>query len=112
MPRSACLEKPVIAVSLEAVPEPDKHRGGCLQPTIGLTTGSPIEELEKGLEELKNININLPDSPELPGTKAPTKSYTWSDTCLHLICSRGWHCLASLGGEALGPVNAQFPSVR
>jgi hypothetical protein len=27
------------------------------------------------------------------------------------ICSRGWHCQASIGGEALGPVKAWFPSV-
>jgi hypothetical protein len=27
------------------------------------------------------------------------------------ICSRGWPCQASMGGEALGPVKAQCPSV-
>jgi len=27
------------------------------------------------------------------------------------ICSRGWHCPASIGGEALGPVKARFPNV-
>jgi hypothetical protein len=27
------------------------------------------------------------------------------------ICSRGWHCLASVGGEAFGPVKAKFPMV-
>jgi hypothetical protein len=27
------------------------------------------------------------------------------------ICSRGWPCLASVGGKALGPVKALFPSV-
>ena len=26
------------------------------------------------------------------------------------ICSRGWPCRASMGGEALGPVKAQCPS--
>jgi hypothetical protein len=26
---------------------PDKYRSGCSQPSIGLSTGSPIEELEK-----------------------------------------------------------------
>ena len=41
---------------------------------------SPMEELEKGLKELKSLqphrknnNINQPDSPELPGTKPSTK---------------------------------------
>ena len=50
------------------------------QPTIGLSTGSPMEELGKVLKELKgfathrkNNNINQPDHPELPGTKPPTR---------------------------------------
>jgi hypothetical protein len=61
---------------------------------------SPIEELEKGPKELKglqphrkNNNINQPDPPELPGTKPPTKEYTWLQ--LHILqrmalsCSNG-----------------------
>jgi hypothetical protein len=32
---------------------PDKYRSGCSQSSIGLSTGSPMEELEKGLKELK-----------------------------------------------------------
>ena len=73
-------------VSREALPEPDKYRSRCLQTTIGLCTGSPVEELEKGLKELKGFathrknNINQPISvrppPELPGTKPPIKEYT------------------------------------
>ena len=39
-----------IDVSLEVLPEPDKYRGGCPQPTIGLSTGTLMEELEKGLK--------------------------------------------------------------
>jgi hypothetical protein len=45
-----------------------------------------MEELEKGLKELRglqlyggNISVNKPDAPELPGTGPPTKEYTWSD---------------------------------
>jgi hypothetical protein len=61
--------------------------------------GSPIEELEKGLKELrglrthrKNKNINQPDLPplELPGTEPPTKSDI-------------------MKGEALGPVKLDVP---
>jgi hypothetical protein len=37
------------------MPEPDKYSGGCSQPTIGISTGSPMEELEKGLKELKGF---------------------------------------------------------
>jgi hypothetical protein len=53
MPRNACWQVPAIAVSWEALPEPDKYRGGCSQPTIGLSSGFPMEELEKDMKELK-----------------------------------------------------------
>jgi hypothetical protein len=55
MPTSACWQKPDIAVSGEALPVPDKYRGGCSQPFIGLSTGSPMEEIEKGPKELKGF---------------------------------------------------------
>jgi hypothetical protein len=55
MPTSACRQESDIAVSWEVLQEPDKNRGGCSQPTIGLSTGSPMEELEKGLKELKSF---------------------------------------------------------
>ena len=48
-----------------------------------------MEELEKGLKELKgfpthrkNKHINRPDTLELPGTKLPTKEYTWRNPLL------------------------------
>jgi hypothetical protein len=48
-----------------------------------------MKELEKGLKELKgftdhrkNNNIRQPDPSELPGTKSPTKEYTWRDPWL------------------------------
>ena len=46
----------------------------------------PMEELEKGLKELKSFathrksnSINKPDPTELPETKPPTKEHTWAD---------------------------------
>jgi hypothetical protein len=42
-----------------------------------------MEELEKGLKELKGLtthrrnNINQPDPAELPETKSLTKEYKW-----------------------------------
>ena len=39
----------------ERLSEPDKYRGGCSQPTIGLSAGSRMEELEKGLKELRGF---------------------------------------------------------
>jgi hypothetical protein len=57
-------------------------------------------------------NINQPVSPELPGTKPANREYTWRDPWLQPhIYSRGWPHLASMGGEALGPVKAQCTSV-
>jgi hypothetical protein len=52
---SACWKEPDIAVSWEALPEPDKYRGRCSKPTIGLRMGSLIEKLEKGLKEQKGL---------------------------------------------------------
>jgi hypothetical protein len=41
---------------------PDKCRGGCSQPTIGLSTGSPKEELGNGLKE---SNVLMHASPQM-----------------------------------------------
>jgi hypothetical protein len=38
-----------------ALTEPYKYRGGFSLPTIRLSTGYLIEELEKGLKELKGF---------------------------------------------------------
>jgi hypothetical protein len=44
-----------IAVSQDVLPVPDKFKSGCSQPTIGLSTRSPMGELEKGPKELKAL---------------------------------------------------------
>jgi hypothetical protein len=53
--------------------------------------GSPVEELEKGLKLLKRFatpeeeqQYQLTRPPELPGTKQPTKEYTWRDPLFQL----------------------------
>ena len=82
-----------MAVSREALPEPDKHRGRCLQPTIGLIAVSLMEELEKGPKELRGFtapwgcnSANWPDLPELPGTGPPTKECTMAVPMALAIC--------------------------
>jgi hypothetical protein len=55
MTTSTCWQEPDIATSCEPLPVPDKYRGGCSQPTIGLSTRSRMEELEKGPKELKEL---------------------------------------------------------
>jgi hypothetical protein len=58
----------------------------------------------------KNNNTNQPDRAELSGTKPVTKDHEGIHGSTH-ICSRGWPCLTSIGGEALGPVLAYSPVV-
>jgi len=89
MPRSACWQEPDMDVSWEALPESYWYRWGCLQLTIGLNKGTPMEEVEKRLRSWrglqthrKNNNINQPDPLELPGTKPLTNEFTWSDPWL------------------------------
>jgi hypothetical protein len=48
-------ERSLIWLSPERACQSLTNIGGCLQPTIGLSTGSLIEELEKGLKELKEF---------------------------------------------------------
>jgi hypothetical protein len=55
MPTRACWQEPDIAVSWEALPVSGKYRSGSSQPSIGLRTGSPMKELEKGPKELKGF---------------------------------------------------------
>jgi hypothetical protein len=56
---------------------------------------TPREELKKGLKELNGVcnsierttistNKTPPLSPSLPGTKPPTKEYTWRNPWLQL----------------------------
>ena len=52
-----------------------------MKPTIGLSMGSTVQELEKGMKEFlwglqphnKNNNINQPDPLELTGTNLSIK---------------------------------------
>jgi hypothetical protein len=54
----------------------------------------------------RNINMNWPVPPsslELNHQLKKTHGGTCGSSC---ICSRGWPSRSSMGGEALGPVNA------
>ena len=55
MLRSACWQEPDIALSWEALPEPDKYRCECSQATIGLNMEMPMKEVRKRLKELKGF---------------------------------------------------------
>jgi len=48
-------------------------------------------------------------TPELSRTKLPSnRKSTYGSSCL---CSRGWSCQASMGGEDLGPGKAPSPII-
>jgi len=55
-----------------------------------------------------NESPPTPSSQGLNHQPKSTHGGTHSSSC---ICSRGWHCLASIGREAFGAVKACFPSV-
>jgi hypothetical protein len=93
MPRSACWQEPGIAVSWEAMPEPSKYRSECSQPTIGLSTGSPVEELEKRAEgicsPIKRTTISTNQTPQSSeGLNHQSKSTHWGTHGSSHICSR------------------------
>ena len=48
------------------MPEPEKYRGRCWQPTIELFTGSPMKELEKRLKELRGFaaTVSIAQTPQ------------------------------------------------
>ena len=51
----ACRQDPDIPVLWQGLPEADWDKHRYLQPTIGLRSGTHIEELGKGLKELRGI---------------------------------------------------------
>ena len=61
-------------------------------PTIRLSMGTAMENLGKEVKKLKGFtspkeeqHYQPPRPPELPGTKPPTKEYTWRGPWLQLL---------------------------
>jgi hypothetical protein len=98
------------------------HRGRMGTPETAFNKsgkrGTPMEELEKGLKELKGFATLQEEQyqPTRPPQSSqglnhqPKSTHRGTHGSSHM-CSRGWPCWASMGGEALGPVKAQCPSV-
>jgi hypothetical protein len=74
VPRSTCWKEPDMVVSWKALPEPDKYWDGWSQPTIALSAGSPMKELEKGLKEIKGIATPLKRGRTIVSTNKSSKS--------------------------------------
>jgi hypothetical protein len=55
MPRSSCWQELGMAVSWEALPEPDQYRCGYLHPTIRMSVETPVEKLGAGHKEMKGF---------------------------------------------------------
>jgi hypothetical protein len=61
------------------------------------------------LQPHKKNNIN---QPELPGSKLPTKEYTWRDPWFQLYMQQRMDLKgASIREEAFGPVKVRCPSI-
>jgi hypothetical protein len=100
------------------LPGPDYYKSRYSQSDIRLSRGNPMEELGEGLKELKSIaslgrrtlstNWTPQSSHGLNHQSKSTHGGTHGSGCL---CSRGWPYLASMGGEALGPVESWCPSI-
>jgi hypothetical protein len=116
MPRSACWQEPDMAVSWEALPGPDKYRGGCSKSTIGPSSGSPsggARERTEGAEGVCNPigRTTISTNQSSQGLNHQSKSTHGGTHSSSHICSRGWPCQESMGREALGPVKAWCPTV-
>jgi hypothetical protein len=103
------------AVFWEDPPVPDKYRGRSLQPPIGLSTGSPVKELQGAegvsspIRETTIWTNQYPQSSQ--GLNHQPKSTHGETHGSSFICSRRWPSLASMVEEALGLVKALCSSV-
>jgi hypothetical protein len=63
-----------MAVSSEALPEPEKYRGECLQPIIGLNAGVPDGGVGEGIDGADRVyspkegaTVSIGQNPRAPG---------------------------------------------
>jgi hypothetical protein len=98
---------------------PDKYRGACSQPTIGLSTG-PNGGVRERTEEAEGVCNPIGRTTILTNQNPlsswgldhqPNSTHGGTHGSSH-ICSRGWPFQTSIGGEVLCLVMAQCPSIR
>jgi hypothetical protein len=87
-----------------------KHQTECRDPNGGVQARAVGAEWVCNPIGTTTISTNqtLQSSQELNYPPKSTLGGTHGSSC---ICSRGWPYRASLGGEILGSVEAEFPSV-
>ena len=119
MPTSACWQKPDIVVSWEALPVPDKYRNRCSLPSMELSTGTPMKDLEKRTQGVEGFWSPIGGtiiwtnqySHRFQGLNHQPKSTHGGAHGSSCIRSRGWPNRTSMAGEAFGPVQALCPIV-
>jgi hypothetical protein len=99
-----------MAVSQEALPEPDKYRGSS-QPIIGLSLGVLDEGIGEGTKGAEGACSPMEGATESTG-QTPQSSWGLDHQAKNAhgvtngaghIPGRGWPCWTSMGREALGP---------
>ena len=118
MPTRACWQKPDIAVSCEALPVPSKQKWmlTVIHWTEHKVPNEGARENTQGAERVWSpiggtsvwTDQYLQSSLELKHQSKKTHGRTCGSS---YICSRGWPSWSSIGGEALGPVKALWPSI-
>jgi hypothetical protein len=118
MPGSACWWKPDMAVSWDALPEPDIQRRKLVANHWIEYRGPWWRSCRRNWRSWGGLkthggsnsvnNLNPWSSQGLD--HQPDNTHEVTHGTVH-ICGRGWPCWTSVGGEALGPEGVQCPSV-
>ena len=106
-------------MSRVAPPVPDKYRGGSLKPFHLAEHRIPTSEARERTQGAEGVSspiggttICINQNPQSSyGLNHQPKSTNGGTLGSSHICSRGWPSRSSMGGEALGPVKAQCPSI-
>lgn len=112
MPCCACRHKPSMAVPWEALPAADWNIWRYLQPTSKMSSGISVDELNKGLMELKGIVIPQEEQQyQINRTPQSSQSLSHQQSIIHGLIHGPWYihcrelpCLTSVGEEQPNPV--------
>jgi hypothetical protein len=80
------------------------------QQILTLHSLQSVESLKHKIPIGRTTISTNQNSPEIPGDHQPKSTHGGSHGSSSM-CSRGWPSQTSMGGETLGPVEAQCPSV-
>jgi hypothetical protein len=107
-----------MAASGGALPVPDKYRSGCLQPTIGLSSGISDGGVGEGTEGVEGVFSPIKFATVLTcqtlwiseGLDHQPKHTHGETHCAVCIYGKGWPCWTSERREALGTEGVQYRS--